>query len=311
MCLEIKSPFDFNNMAELAAHFKDEKTCLDYIEQWRWEGDIRCPHCGYNKIYRLKSGKKFNCANCKECFTITSGTIFDSTKLPLVKWMMALYFVSASKKGVSSCQLAQHLGVTQKTSWYMLQKIRSMLDQSGVKLEGIVSSDESFCGGKNKNRHFRQRRKYTPGRNFPDKTPVLGMMEKDGRVKTIVLPSIANKHIHMHVLSSVKHGSVLVTDEYAAYKNIGRHYDHQVVSHRIGEYTNYNGYSSNNIEGFWSHLKRMIIGVYHWISPKYLQRYCDELTFRFNARKEKQSVRFAMLFDKLRIKITHKQLVYG
>ena len=152
---------------------------------------------------------------------------------------------------------------------------------------------------------------YGTGRNFKDKVPVLGMMEKEGKVKTIVLPSVAGKNIRQGVLTSVKPGSTLVTDEYHAYNKMSRFYQHEVVQHYRGQYTNANGFSSNNIEGFWSHLKRMIIGVYHQVSPKYLQRYCDELTFRFNSRKEKEGVRFAMLMDRLRNKVTYKQLRYG
>jgi len=311
MCLETKSPFDFNNLADLLTYFKDEKTCLNYIEQWRWKGDVRCEDCGHNKIYRFAKRNRFKCANCKGYFTVTSRTIFDNTKLPLIKWMMALYFVSNHKRGISSCQLASDLGITQKSAWHILHKIRTVLAQANVKLEGVVSSDEAFVGGKNSNRHKSKRMAYSTGRNYKDKAPVLGMMEKNGKVKTIVMPSVAGKNIRQGVLQSVIPGSTLITDEYHAYKRMKRYYIHEVVQHWKGQYINQNGFSSNNIEGFWSHLKRMIIGVYYSVSHRHLQKYCDELTFRFNMRKEKESVRFVTLFDRLRTKITYKQLAHA
>lgn len=311
MCLEIKSPADFSNLAELLLYFKDEKTCLNFIEQWRWKGDIRCADCGHNKIYRFAKRNRFKCANCKQYFSITSGTIFDNTKLPLVKWMMAIYFVGNHKRGISSCQLASDLGITQKSAWHILHKLRSGLSQANVKLEGAVSSDEAFVGGKNSNRHKAKRLAYSAGRNFKDKAPVLGMMEKDGKVKTMVLESVAGKHIRQGVLTSVKPGSTLITDEYHAYNRMNRYYMHEVVQHWKGQYVNQSGFSSNNIEGFWSHLKRMIIGVYYQVSHKHLQKYCDELTFRFNMRKESEIGRFTALLDNLKIKITYKQLTYA
>jgi len=129
MSLEVKSPEQFKSLHELLSYFKDEQTCRDYIEQWRWGGELRCADCGHNKIYRFKAGNRFKCANCKEYFTLLGGTIFDNTKLPLVKWMMAIWFIGNHKKGISSCQLARDLGITQKNAWHILHKIRRGLSQ--------------------------------------------------------------------------------------------------------------------------------------------------------------------------------------
>lgn len=312
MC-QIKSPDDFSNLIDFSAYFKDEKTCLAYIEQWRWKGTIRCSDCGSNKIYRFKGGVRFKCGDCKEYFSTTSGTIFASSKLPLVKWLMAMFIMSSHKRGISSCQLARDLGITQKSAWLMLHKIRGGLSQEGVKLEGIVSSDEAFVGGKNKNRSVKKKMTYSAGRNFKDKVPVLGMIEKGGIAKTIVLPVISHREIRMGVFTTVIPGSTLVTDEYGAYQNnsLKRMYNHKSVNHNKGQYSTVDGYSTNNIEGFWAHFKNMIRGVYYCISRKHLQKYCDEQTFRFNTRTQKSGVRFALLMEKLNFRLTYKQLVYG
>lgn len=181
----------FDTLLDVALYFKDEMTCLKYLEQTTWNNVPRCPQCGMIDIYRYRNGRHFKCKQCKTEFTVKIGTIFESSKLPLVKWFMAMYLVSTNTKGLSSYQLARQLGVTQKTAWFMLHRIRKSLNQDKVELEGIVMTDESFIGGKNKNRHIDKKIDYSQCglREFPDKLPVLGMLEKgvNGRVKTVVI----------------------------------------------------------------------------------------------------------------------------
>ena len=270
MCSKLKSPDQLNSLLEVATYFKDEKVCLKYLEEWIWGGDIRCRQCGFDKPYRYADGKRFRCKMCGTGFTAKVGTIFEGSKLPLQKWFMAMFLISGNKKGVASTQLAVHIGVTQKTAWFMAHKIRRALKQGSVKLEGVVSSDEAMVGGKNGNRHKDKKYMHGYGRNFKDKTPVLGMMEKDGIVKTVVLEAMRHSLIKYHVLNSVKRGSTLVTDEYGAYRSMKKYYHHCVNNHQKKIYVSKEGHSSNNIEGFWSHLKRMIIGVYHFVSKKHL-----------------------------------------
>lgn len=299
----------FESLVELVMYFKDEKICLEYLEDSYHQGAIRCPHCGFADPYRFKDGIRFKCKNCTSAFTAKIGTIFEKSPLPLVKWFSVMYLMANNSKGVSSVNVGKLIKVRQATAWFMMHRIREAMKQDTTKLEGIVSSDEAFVGGKNSNRHKDKRKKYSRGRDFTDKVPVLGMMEKGGKVRTIVIPSIKGAHIRHNVLANVKTGSILITDEYRAYDKMRRYYNHQIVNHKYGNYVNEQGYSSNNIEGFWSHLKRMIIGVFHKVTPKYLQRYCDELTFRFNTRNMKPIQKFELMFSKINSRLTYKKLL--
>lgn len=307
MCA-IKSLDKFESLIELVMYFKSEEICLEYLEEGFHGGNVRCPQCGFNDPYRYADGKRFKCKNCKTGFTLKINTIFEKSPISLVKWYSAMYLMGASSKGISSVNLAKLIKVRQATAWFMMHRIREAMKQDPDKLEGEVSSDEAFVGGKNQNRHKAKRMAYSAGRNFKDKVPVLGLMTKEGKVKTIVLPSIAGKFIRQHVLHNVKPGSTLITDEYKAYKRMGKFYNHKVVLHSAGQYVNKEGYSSNNIEGFWSHLKRMILGVFHKVSPKYLQRYCDELTFRFNTRDIKDHERFSYMMSRINSRLSYKKL---
>ncbi len=307
MCVS-KSLDQFSSLIELVCYFKNEEICLQYIEDGLHEGEMKCPHCGFDRPYRYKDGRRFKCRNCKVGFTAKIGTIFEKSTLPLVKWFSAMYIMATNSKGVSSINLGKLLKVRQATAWFMMQRIRETMKQDDEKLEGTVSSDETFVGGKNKNRTKSKKLAYSAGRNFKDKVPVLGLMNNDGKVKTFVLPSIAGKEIRMRVMCNVKLDSTLVTDEYKAYKRIAKHFKHKVVRHNIGEYRNKEGYSSNNIEGFWSQLKRMIIGVFHKISKKYLQRYCDELTFRTNCRDMDFPNRLQLMMSRSNSRLTLKKL---
>ncbi|UAY53427.1 IS1595 family transposase [Ferruginibacter albus] len=310
---EIKTPNEFNNIIDFTRHFKDRETCLEYIEWWRWKGHIRCLYCGHDKIYRFKLGNKFKCGNCKEYFYTTTGTIFSSTKLPLPKFMLALFLISSHKRGISSCQLARDLEITQKSAWLLGHKIRELLKQDGVKLEGTVSSDETFVGGKNKNRHYDKKVLYShrTTRDSPDKVPVLGMMEKNGSVKTAVIPNTLGDSIIPIITDSIKEGSRWVTDNYFDVKKLKERYKREVAKHHLYQYKSPRGYSTNNIENFWTHFKNMIRGTYYKLSAKHLQRYCDEQTFRFNTRKEKEGSRFALLMERISVPLTYNKLVYG
>lgn len=307
MCT-VKSLEKFDSLIELVMYFKSEEICLQHLEQWMWDGNIRCPHCGFDRPYRYKNGVRFKCRSCKVGFTAKIGTIFEKSPLPLVKWFSAMYLMAVNSKGISSTNLGKLIKVRQATAWFMMHRIRESMKQDDSKLEGVVSSDEAFVGGKNQNRHKVKRKSYSAGRNFKDKVPVLGLMSGEGKVKTIVLPSISGKEIRQQVIMNVSPGSTLVTDEYSAYKRMGKFYDHQIVRHYLGEYKNKNGFSSNNIEGFWSHLKRMIIGVFHKVSPKYIQRYCDEQCFRNNTRGMSGSQLLGIMMSKANSRLSYKKL---
>lgn len=312
MCDKIKPINEFKSVVELILYYKEEKTCLNALEHWIWKGSMRCLYCGTDKVYRFKDGIKFKCSNCKEHFTAKVGTIFEGSKLPMVKWFMAIYYITAHKKGISSHQLGRDLNVTQKTAWFMLQRIREAFKQDDIKLEGVVQSDETFVGGKNGNRHIDKKVKNIRNnstRIFKDKTTVLGMISDSGKIKTKIIPAARSVYIEKEVLKTVKKGSIWVTDNFMDKKVLKDTYQREVVNHNQKKYYSDNGFTTNAIENVWSHLKRMIIGVYHQVSRKHLQRYCDELTFRFNTRDLNGSERFALLISKVNCRLKYKQLI--
>lgn len=311
MC-SIKSPHDFNNIIEVAVHFKDESVCLKYIESAIWGDEMKCPFCKCEKIYRFKSGKKFKCSKCRKNFTALVGTIFESTKVHLSKWIMTIYLMGANKKGISACALARQIGVNRKTAWFMMHRIRVGLEDKDIKLSGVVQSDEAFCGGANGNRHTDKKFKYLTGRNYDDKITIHGMIEQGegGRVKAIVLPKISHRGIRMGVLNTVTPGSVLVSDEYGAYWKVLHHYYEQFrVNHKKKQYKNQEGFSTNSIENFWSHLKNMIRGVYIQISKKHMQKYVNELAFKWNTMKMSTGERLFAILSRLNCRLTYKQLI--
>lgn len=323
---KIKSPTEFNSLLDLIIYFKDERTCLKYVEQVIWDGKPICPHCNHDKVYRFSDGKRFKCASCRKPFTVLVGSIFKSTKLPIIKWLIAMYLMANDKKGISSYQLARTIGITQSRAWYMLQKIRTLFQQEGIELSGVVEADETFVGGKNKNRHKNKKVKNSGGRSFKDKTPVLGLLEseiyaivrrphkkipnkmvqvkeviKDGKLICKVVPSTTIESLSPIVLNTVCTNSTLVTDEWQAYAKMGEHYEHEIVYHNKGQYQSSNFASTNSIEGHWSHLKRTLNGTYHNVSRKHLQKYADESTFRYNTKNKTEAARFSLLMSKITI----------
>lgn len=180
----IKSPTDFNNIIEIATYFNSEEKCLKYLEQWLHDDDIKCAYCGFDKPYRYSDGKSFRCSSCQSLFTLKVGTVFEDSKLPLVKWFMAIYLLVNNKKGISSYQLARHIGVTQKTAWYISHKIRKAFKQEDDKLKGEVQIDETFVGGKNKGRHIHKKVKNSHDRTFKDKVTVIGFLDQNKKLKT-------------------------------------------------------------------------------------------------------------------------------
>jgi hypothetical protein len=218
--------------------------------------------------------------------------MFEGSPISLRKWFIAAYIFSAHKKGISSHQLARDIDVTQKTAWFMLHRLReSFTDNVQGQLEDVVSIDETFVGGKNKNRHSDKKKEGGQGGASEDKTIVMGAMQIGGIVVTKVVADRQSETMLPIIKDMVKKGSILVTDEHKAYYKVKKEYFHIVVNHNQGEYT-HNAFSTNNIEGFWSGLKRGIIGIYHSVTPKHLQAYCEEFGYRYNSRKMTDKERF-------------------
>jgi len=273
----------------------DDQACRLHLEKIRWNETPTCPHCASTKHYKLKTKGEFKglykCGECKQRYTVTVGTIFEGTHISLRSWFIAIYLFGTHKKGISSYQIADDLGITQKSAWYMLSRIRYMYELEPEQTEGIAYCDETFVGGKNKNRHKDKKVERAHGRSFKDKTPVFGMMQ-NGKMYTKVVVDTKKATIAPIVKSLLKEGSTLVTDEWKAYRGMHMSYDHRMVNHAGKQYVSEEGYSTNNVENFWSHLKRGLIGVYHQVSSKHLQKYCDEFTFRFNNRDCDPSQKF-------------------
>ena len=300
----------FNNIISLTSYFNTKEKCQQAIIESRWaDGDVVCPYCGAHHCSKRGDGR-FRCNHCLKNFSCLVGTIFENTKLPLIKWFVAMYLISSHKKGISSHQLGRDINVTQTTAWYMLQKIRLLYPQSDAEaFEGTVECDEVYIGGKEKWKHKSMRTPHTQGRSTKTKTPVFGMMERTyiedekgdvipmSYVHAFVVDKTDKATLQPIIKQFVAEGSTVITDELNAYYGLtALGYVHAIVNHGAEEYANGDIFT-NTIEGFWSHFRRMITGCYHDVSDEHLQGYIDEAVYRWNTRKMDESERFAHMFS--------------
>lgn len=307
----------FDSLIAMTMYFNNEEVCRNAIVETRWgigeQQDVVCPYCGGHHCATRNDGK-FRCNKCKRNFTCKVGTIFEDTKLPLVKWFIAMYLISSHKKGISSCQLARDIKVRQSTAWHMLHKIRVLYKQTDEEsFEGIVECDEVYIGGKEKWKHQSMKTPHTQGRSTKTKTPVFGILERSSilnekgedefmsYVHAMVVEKTDGATLLPIIGQFVENGSSVYTDELSAYRGLtDMGYDHKICHHSGLEFVSVEDGAvyTNNIEGFWSHLRRMIIGCYHDVSDKHLQSYIDEIVYRWNTRKETESMRFRDMFCK-------------
>ncbi len=303
---------EFNSLYELTDYFHDEIDSIKYFAYKRWGDNPVCPFCDCEKVYSFSNGITYKCSHCRKQFNPRIGTIFENSKISMKKWFIAIYLISSHKKGISSYQLAKDISVTQKTAFNMLKKLRYAfkLANLGEMLDGVVEVDESFVGGKNRNRHKNKKVRNSQGRAFIDKTPVLGMLQRGGKLMAKVIPNTKAETIIPIIEKYVKKGSTIYSDEWWAYKNLHNNYTHAQVYHNIGVYGIGNVHT-NGIEGSWASLKRSIIGVYHSVSRKHLQKYVDEFVFRYNTRNMKEGERLNKILSLCCRNLTYYNTDYG
>ncbi|MFN8290758.1 MAG: IS1595 family transposase [Chitinophagaceae bacterium] len=299
----------FKTLPELMQYFNTEEKAKDFLEKMRWpDGKVVCPICGKRGAYRNCDFKHYTCREmkCRSRFTVTVGTMMENTKLPLAKWFAAIWLITAHKKGISSCQLARDLGIGQKAAWFLNHRIREMVaDKAPELLQDVVSADECYVGGRWANMNKTKRTKLKQS-GQDNKTAVMGMAEREGKARLTVIGKDSFKDV---IRKNVDTGAILVTDEHAGYTGLEKEYNgHVTINHSQLEFIR-DGFTTNNVEGIFGQLKRMVIGIYHQVSPYHLQAYCHEAVYRYNTRKIKDVERFVDALKKTKGRLKWKDLV--
>ena len=299
---------DFHSIIELVQAFPDEQTCITHMEELRWNGHMISPFDPSSKVYKCK-GNKYRCKNTGKYFNVRTATLFDNTKIELRKWFLTIYIVTAHKKGISSLQLSRDLDITQKTAWFMLQRIRNCFGFDAI-LDNEVEADETYMGGKNKNKNNDKKVESSQGRSTKAKTPVFGMIEREDQLIAKKFENTTVDTLTREAVKTINETATLYTDEYSGYTGIAKVFDHHVIKHNENQYVN-GRIHTNTIEGFWSLLKRGIFGIYHFTSRKHLQMYIDEFVFRYNTRNFVEAERFNLMLQNTEFRLTHKELING
>lgn len=274
-------------LLEAVKFFSDYENCHKFMVEARWpDGVVRCPICGSDHVTYMEKTRRWKCygQHPRAQFTLKVGTIFEDSPIPLEKWLPTLWLIVNCKNGISSYEVGRNLGVTQKTAWFMLHRLRlAMQTGSIMKLSGEVEVDETFIGGKAGNMHESKRRKRITGRGGEGKAIAFGMLQRGGHVKAQVITDRVKETVQPIIRKHILSGSTLYSDEMGGYRGMDE-YDHHFIDHAV-EYVR-DRVHTNGIENFWSLLKRSIKGTYVSVEPFHLFRYLDEQSFRYNTRKD-------------------------
>jgi transposase-like protein len=297
-------------LQEAIKYFADPERCLDLLSAMRWPHGPVCPKCQSQRYGFLKSRSVWQCKDCRKQYTAKLGTIFEDSPIPLDKWFCALWMITSAKNGISSYEVARALGVTQKTAWFMMHRIRLALQKGSIdrKLMGEVEVDETYIGGNARNMHVDKRLKMLRTEGRFRKAVVIGMLERKGEVRTAMINSASTEILGAQVKAHVVPGSTLYSDQWHGYMRVGKEYAHKVINHAEAYLKGI--VHTNSIESFWSLLKRGIKGTYVSVEPFHLFRYLDEQSFRFNTRKDNDQGRFMSALSSIHGKrVTYEQLL--
>lgn len=283
------------NIIQVFKKFPDQKSCIEHLESVRWANGVICPYCDSKNNYPRTSDFRHHCNDCQKSFSVTIGTLFHDTRIPLQKWFLAISLILNAKKGISSRQLSRDLEVNKDTAWRMAMKIRESMQSDGELLTGVVEMDETYVGGKPRKAPKKDDddKPSSPRGRGTRKTPVVGMVERGGKVKAekVDKSMLKSKDLNELIRKSINPiGSVLVTDEYRGYSKVSKILKHYTINHQF-EYAN-GEIHTNTIESFWAIVKRGIIGQFHKVSAKHLNKYLDEFCYRYNRRKLDISLTF-------------------
>ncbi len=295
-------------------YFADEQVCIDTIAQMRWPNGPVCPKCEHGEHYYLATQKRWKCKKCAKQFSVKVGTIFEDSPISLDKWLTALWMLVNCKNGISSYEVGRNLGITQKSAWFVLHRLRLALqEQSLVKIGGegkLVEVDETFIGGKARHMHKTKRAIRITSTGMKDKTPVVGILERGGKVRTAVIPNRRKKVMHTEIRKHVSVDSLLFTDSLPSYEGLEAEYAHKVIDHAVSYVDGQ--VHTNGLENYWSLLKRGLKGTYVSVDTFYLFRYLDEQSFRFNNRATKENPKNdADRFDLALSQIAGKRLTFA
>jgi len=291
---------------ELFAMFPDQESARAYLEGRLWPTGPKCPVCGLGERISVRPGGYYRCNQCKEDFTVRTGTIFERSHIPLHKWLYAMYLLLTARKGISSLQLSKEIGITQKSAWFMLHRLREACGPGMDKLRGIIEIDETYVGGVEKNKH--ETKKLKAGRGSVGKTAVLAMRERGGRTVAMPAENVDMATVKKAIFDRIEVGSTIHTDESAVYGGLdGMFFTHDTVNHSAKEFVR-DGVTTNSVESVFAVFKRGLIGVYHHVSPDHLGRYTNEFAFRLSEGNVKRHTLDRM--ESLTLGTAGKRLTY-